>query len=224
MDLEKIMESNEKTVEKRIKEGYSLNGIERALEIGCIMRGFRSGGGLKVVRIEQNVTLKGYGEHPFVNHALYHANEDFLAGRRDYKDVYGGKYPHYLTGSRDVISPLDEWLRKGEKFNSFKVDDIVIFKLKGHREVETPEDIIWKLNEGEDNILWTHRGYTYETSNHFLAGSIAYSTKVIGCPEGKSEKGSGPWMYEITKTGKADNFYDAMGAAFKAEEKEVGGI
>ena len=77
--------------------------LEGALRKGNVIRAFLSGGRLRVVHIEKgrHGKLTGYGEHPNIEDALKHAAEDFAAGQRDYKKVYGekGLYPHYLSGS-----------------------------------------------------------------------------------------------------------------------------
>ena len=41
-----------------------LIGINKALKEGGRLHAFLSGSGLRVVRIEKNGKLKGYGEHP----------------------------------------------------------------------------------------------------------------------------------------------------------------
>jgi hypothetical protein len=91
--------------------------LEKALRAGNTMHAFRSGGGLRVIRIEkgQRGALKGYGEHPGVDEALQHAAEDYEAGHRDYSKVYSSKglYPHYLTGSSSSETELDAWIRQG---------------------------------------------------------------------------------------------------------------
>lgn len=38
-------------------------------------------------------------------------------GHREYSDVYGKIYPHYLTGTTDVSSNIDRWLLQGRSFD-----------------------------------------------------------------------------------------------------------
>lgn len=95
----------------------SYPNIDKALRDGCRVRGFRSGGGLRVIRVEDAAgQLKGYGEHPNVLEALTHADEDYAAGKRPYEEVYGKLYLHYLTGTTEVDSMLDGVLLRGGKF------------------------------------------------------------------------------------------------------------
>lgn len=108
-----------------------LHGIEQALKGGCRLHAFRSGGGLRVVRIEEAGTLKGYGEHPHVSEALIHANDDAVAGGREYSQVYGGAKPLYLTGSSVPESGLDDWLMHGNTFDAYSEADEFVFELKG---------------------------------------------------------------------------------------------
>lgn len=108
----------------------NLPGLEQALRDGCKVHAFRSGGGLRVIRITtKDGQLKGYGEHPQVEDALSHANEDFLAGGRPYQEVYGGSKPNYLTGSSEPTSPLDDWLLHGHTFDAWYDGVRVFFKL-----------------------------------------------------------------------------------------------
>jgi hypothetical protein len=99
---------------------FETEKIDEALEQGLSLRGFRSGGGLRVVRLEEHNSLKGYGEHPNLEEALRHLNEDYAAGGREYSDVYGPIHPHYLTGSSTPTSELDAHILGGNKFKAFK--------------------------------------------------------------------------------------------------------
>jgi hypothetical protein len=47
---------------KKRNKIMKLAGIEKALAEGCKVHAFCSGGGLRVVRIEKNGKLKGYGD------------------------------------------------------------------------------------------------------------------------------------------------------------------
>jgi len=197
------------------------SGIDTALREGCRLCAFRSGGGLRVVRIEQNGKLKGYGEHPHVEDALSHANEDFLAGGRPYSKVYGNTEPHYLTGSSTSTSPLDHWLLQGHTFDAWQNGDGVVFQLKGLTEVKIPEEILDEVLRTGAPATWEHRSYVYDiTRSYFPSGELCTRTRVINSPNGK-EKSTGLWAYYITKTGYGKDFWTAMESAFKAEEIEV---
>lgn len=214
------LRANEREVEKLVQENRHLTGIEKALQEGNRIHGFLSGGGLRVVRIELDGVLKGYGEHPSVDHALRHADEDFLAGGRDYNAVYGGKHLHYLTGSTGVTSPLDSWVRQGRTFDTYVRDGEVVLELHGYGETRTPQEVIKEVDEKRLPVTWASRGYTYETSkSRFPNGEPCHSTKIIDAPEGRS--GSDPWMYKIVKYGTGKSLTEALESAFKATEVEV---
>lgn len=216
----KPLRANERDVEKRIQENEPLNGIEKALQDGCNIHAFLSGGGLRVVRIEQYGVLKGYGEHPSIDHAIYHADDDFLAGGRDYKTVYGGEHLHYLTGSLSTTSPLDAWVRQGRTFDAYKRDGDVVFELHGYSETDIPPEVLKEVDEMGQTVTWRSRGYTYETSgSRFPNGKACHSTRVIEWPKGRD--GADPWMYKIVKTGAGKNFTEALEKAFEATEVEI---
>lgn len=120
-------------------------GIDQALERGNRLHGFLSGGGLRVIRLELDGELKGYGEHPNVDEALIHASEDFSAGGRDYYEVYGKLYPHYLTGSSEITSPLDGWLLRGRTIDAYRV-----YRGKVRVELTGMNKKIAETGEGQD--------------------------------------------------------------------------
>jgi len=197
-----------------------LKGLEKSLEEGCKLHGFRSGGGLRVIRLEQEGNLRGYGEHPNVEDALSHADEDFLAGGREYKTVYGKSKPHYLTGSQTVTSPLDGWLIQGKTIDAYMQEGEVVVELRGLARTETPEDIMEQVKQTEQPVTWQNRGYTFETRpSKFPNGEPCYSTSILESPEGRN--GADPWMYDIVKTGKGKGFFEALGKAIEAKEVEV---
>lgn len=196
-----------------------LSGIEKGLKEGCRLHGWRSGGGLRVITIEQAQTVRGYGEHPNVEDALSHANEDFLAGRRPYKDVYGKLKPLYLTGSMHATSPLDHWLLRGRTIDAYVQEGNVVVELRGYADTETPKQVIAKVNRTRRPVKWTQRGYTYETSQSRLPnGESCQNTRILKAPKGRD--GADPWMYRIVKTGRGKEVFKALQNAFKAEEVE----
>ena len=70
-------------------------GIDKALRNNLEVDIFRSGGGLRVVRIEDYKKLKGYGEHPNLKDALRKSSKNYL--KKPQFNI------HYLTGSFKLI-------------------------------------------------------------------------------------------------------------------------
>lgn len=198
----------------------SLATLEKGLRAGLKMHAFRSGGGLRVVRLEnKKKSLKGYGEHYAVEVALDHLAEDYEAGQRNYNDVYGEDklYPHYLTGSSGANSQLDHWLLRGCTFDAYEAEGEIVFELHGYEDTQHPEGVEERARAGEV-IQWSNRGYVYESaSSNFCGGGV--STRIVSSPEGKNS-GSDPWMYEIVKTGRAPTLAQAIEAAYEAPSVE----
>lgn len=199
------------------KEQPDFPGIHKALKEGNKMHAFMSGGGLRVV----SFSGVGYGEHPNIEEALKHLEEDYLAGGRPYEKVYGKLYPHYLTGSTLPTSNLDSWIREGRTFDCWQAGDDVIFQLKGLVNTNIPSERREAVMRTGIPVIWETRGYTYRITRERLpSGDLCTSAKVINSPEGRRD-GADPWMYRITKTGRGQNFWDAVKKAFEAEEIEV---
>lgn len=192
-------------------------GINAALDAGCRLHAFLSGGGLRVLRLELNGKLKGYGEHPNVEDALTHVSEDYLAGGRAYNEVYGGTHPHYMTGSSSSSTRLDSWLLRGATFDAWQEGDDIVFQFKGSGENKSPEDLSQKV-QNEGTVTWTSkRGVIYEaTPTRFASGEMGTSTRVVSSPEGVR-----PWMWHTTRTGRGKDFFGALAKAFEAEPVEV---
>lgn len=201
-----------------------LSGIELALNQGHRLHGFRSGGGLRVIRLELEGRLTGYGEHPSADEALVHVDEDFLAGGRDYHEVYGKLYPHYLTGGRKITSPLDGWLLQGHTVDAYRTDEgTVRVELTGLTETRPLQEVLDQAKTLRKPIEWMDRGYTYETRYNphlFANGGEGFSTRIISEPEGKNEH-SASWMYYRTKIGEGNNFNEALDRAFEAPDREI---
>jgi len=92
-----------------------LDHIDSALKDGCHLVGFCPATKLRVVRVLRSRVEVGYGEHPHIQDALSHLNEDIAAGGRDYDEVYGKIKPCYITGSLEASSTLDDWLIQDER-------------------------------------------------------------------------------------------------------------
>ena len=104
-------------------KGYA--GIERALQKGLRLDVFRSGGGLRVVRLElkENYGLKGYGEHYHLSYALRMASQNFLKGRKMLKSKY-------LTGTSQTENPLDSLVCQGYNLSGKKDGGDIRLELK----------------------------------------------------------------------------------------------
>lgn len=210
----------------------SLATMEEHLRKGLRMHAFRSGGGLRVVRMEDRsiketdedygpgFSLQGYGEHYCVEVAFDHTAEDLKAGHQPYNKQYGEDgHTHYLSGTLTPNSQLDLWLLQGHMFDAYVDKDEVVFELHGYEETEYPEGVEKRALAGEV-VLWENRGYIYETKlSNFRGSAPGTSTSVVKSPEGK-RSGSDPWMYKIIKTGRASTLILAIEAAFKAPSIE----
>ncbi len=208
---------------------FDISAIEQALRDGCRLHTFRSGGGLRVVRIENNEgELKGYGEHPAIMDALVHANQDCIDGHIPYEKQYGenGKYVHYLTGSTHSSTELDQWVKQGYTFDAYykTKDGCFVVELKGYEREDVPKDVQERVRNTRNPEVWKNekRGYEFLSEPFIFPGNgeLGVSTKVVSSPAGK-EKGD-PFMYEIIKIGySAMNLWEAVGNAFVAENVET---
>ncbi len=197
-----------------------LNNLDSALLAGATLHGFRSGGGLRVFRVERDGDDLGYGEHPAASDALAHVN---LWLEQDpaptYKEFYGGKFPHYLTGSTHSSDRLDAWLRQGHTVDAHHSSDGVVVELRGCEHVELPEEIKQQIDAGSPAVEWTHRGYTFLiTPMRFPNGERGTSMKTTFVPEGK--RAIDATFYNVVKTGSGATFLEAVAAAFSAESCE----
>lgn len=191
--------------------------ISAALQAGGRLHAFLSGGGLRVVRIDQGGKPLGYGEHPDVEEALSHLEEDTAAGGRPYGEVYGGSKPHYLTGSNSTSSDLDAWLRQGKKFDAWFEDGQFVFELRGMKQTEIPKDVVSRVVETGREETWKDaRGYTYK-SGRSQGGGV--TTKVDDMPVGGSNMRA--WMYDVTRICRAATLEEAMAKVWGAEEVEA---
>jgi hypothetical protein len=194
--------------------GY-MEVLSGALKQGVTLHAFLSGGGLRVVSLSRGGADVGYGEHPNVEDALSHAAEDFTAGGRPYKQVYGKSKPAYLTGSRTATSELDLWIRQGRTVDARMSEDGAIeVVLSGLKHQKLPEDVRDQVSAGAI-VRWRARGRLFESKSQW--GGC--STDCIERPEGG--KDSEDWMYPITRTGRGKGLEQAVGEALKASEVEV---
>lgn len=197
-----------------------LQGIHTALQQGLRLRAFLSGGGLRVIRLEDgNENLKGYGEHPLVNDALMLAEEDFLAGGRPYKEVYGKKYTHYMTGTTEAPTRLDEWLLRGRSFNAWWENEEFVVELHGTQDVRPPKELIKQVEETGQSVEWEQRGYKYLTSPYTFPGNGEKGTSMrcLNPPPSSIDH----LVYNFTQTGRDKTLLEALNNAFKGPQVEV---
>jgi hypothetical protein len=171
--------------------------------------------------LEKGGKLLGYGEHPYIEEALRHADEDTEAGGRPYAEVYGGKYDHYLTGSSTPSSDLDRWVRQGRTFDViFDTYCGYVAKMVSMEQADLPQEVEQRVTKTGVKETFVNRGFTYEASRiTFASGVFGTSVKTIGCPEGKDKSLS--WMWDAVRTGYGDTIMKALEAALVAEPQEV---
>ena len=198
------------------RETSTMTTPEQALFDGHQMRAFISGGGLRVIRIEdEQGSLVGYGEAPQVEDALNHASENYTT-RETYQQQYSGenaRYPHYLTGTTEISSPLDGWIRRGHGFKAYADGEEIVVELSGTRRYpQVPSSVYYALGYSTDTITIIERGVSYRLTGD---GHGMTSMEVVDNPDGKD-----PYYWRITKTGREATLRGAIDSAFSAEEVE----
>jgi len=174
--------------------------------------GFRSGGGLRVFRIDNGNKCVAYGEHPNAMEALALLARDSTVGGRVYGKVYGALHPHYLTGSSTPDGELDKWILQGNTIDAHVTEGIVTVVLSGYGEFHSPPNLyeISRKQLGKA-IVHTNRGFTFETTSS--------STRCVGTPEGRAEHLA--WMWHEARTGTGASFFEALATAFVAVPVET---
>jgi len=201
----------------------NLGGVELALMNGCCLHSWRSGGGLRVVRLDKDGKGYGYGEHPYIDVALQHANEDYLAGGRDYHKVYGELYDHYLTGAFPTgEDELDSWVYQGQDFDAWYEDGQFVVELRGWEQWQIPKDIQeYVLKTKKPRIFTTGRGWELECSIYeFANGELGVQTQRV---RQSVDKDGDPFMWKIKKVGKSNSLVESIQLALKSEGEEVEG-
>lgn len=179
--------------------------ITTALQGEAKLHGFRSGGGLRVLRLGDF-----YGEAPTFEDALALLADDIRAGGRDYADVYGKLVPHYVTGNCAASSPVDLVLLRGCCVDAWREGVDVVATLGGYEELQVPADVCVRVDEGE-SVTWEARGRRY-LSRPAFGGGISTS-----CIEG----GLGAHRWPTLRTGRGATLAAALAAALAAPAAEV---
>jgi len=178
--------------------------ITAALQGEAKLHGFRSGGGLRVLR------LGGfYGEAPTFEGALALLADDIRAGGRDYAEVYGKLVPHYLTGDCAASSPVDQVLLRGCCVDAWRESAEVVATLGGHEELQVPADVAARAEAGE-RVEWEARGRRY-------VSTFGYGGTVTRGPDGDSDA----FLWSTLRTGRGATLAQALAAAQAAPAVEV---
>lgn len=196
----------------------ALPTIEGYLRRGAKLRAFLSGGGLRVVRVSDTKgSLIGYGEHPHIEDALTHTADDLCAGGRPYREVYGGKYPCYLTGASTPSTPLDAHVRSGGKVRAYFRGGWFFVVLEGYEHAPIPDDIHKRAISGETFKWSSPRGFLYEFSPmRFCSGEPGYSIHTLYAPPLRDSS-----FYHVEQVGMGETLADAIEEALKAHPEEV---
>lgn len=209
------MSEEQPTLDPSFQSAASLEAILRK---GPRLHAFLSGGGLRVVRIERvepgekRGALVGYGEHPYIEHALNHAAEDYAAGGRPYREVYGGKYDHYLTGSSTPSSQLDAHIRQGRAMDAFYARGWFRVELPALLREEYPKELLERAFAGE-TVEWSSpRGIRFQ----FVPDGIGCTVRPVSNPLNR-ETGH----YHAVRRGMGLTLVEAIENALRAEHEEA---
>jgi hypothetical protein len=130
--------------------------IEKALRKGYPLHGFRSSGGLRVLRMDKSDEDRFYAEAPNLRESLRILNDDIKASGREYSKVYGKKEPHYLTGAyASELDVLDEWVCKGLKFDIKFENDMFVIDMSTKEDIKIPQTILDEVYENKETIYWS---------------------------------------------------------------------
>lgn len=189
----------------------SLSLIEADLrKNGGKVHGFRSGGGLRVLRIDRAKGKSYYAEAPQFDEALIHLAEDIEAGGRTYKQAYGGIYPHYWTGDSKPSSEVDgKFLLQGRAVDVTFEDGKFVATSIVLEHVKAPEGYEERAQAGE-TLRWKSRGFEYEIrGSSFPNGEKCTTTSVVS---GRKKNGADPWFVNQLYSAEADTIEQALGS------------
>lgn len=168
---------------------------DKALRDGNMIHAFRSGGGLRVVRIEEGHKrgrLLGYGEHFNIETAFAYADRD-LVNHIEYEKFYGKVVPHYLTGSCSPSSILDHWILKGYTFDIKFLEGNFVFEAEFKRDVRPSKEIQQEVIDTGKSIHWTFKDRKYISERVSYNGGKTYgcSSSCLTVPTGYNY-----WVWE----------------------------
>ena len=198
--------------------------IEQGLRDGHSLHGFRSGGGLRVVYMENDKhETVAYGEAPHIEEALQHAALDYSLGHETYEQQYSGeqaRYPHYLTGDTEASSLLDEKMRGGMKIEARRDprnNDIAV-ALSGMKHApEIPAGLEDFVTSTGNPTTFEERGIVYGARRIYSAsGDVGMEIHVLANPHNRRTN-----FYDYAKIAAGPTFVEAVAAAFEAPEVEL---
>lgn len=197
--------------------------IEEALRKGGHLHAFRSGGGLRVLRIEKprHGELLAYGEHPELSEAFRITADDYKAGGREYGDVYGNIEENYLTGSYSQEDELEKAVLNGASFDAYEKGGHIVFEIHNMEIYRTPEDIVKRASIGGETVTWTDdRGVTRRASpSRFPNGERCCSIITVSVPEGMQPQRDHIW--DVVRRATALTLEEALAAAVVTKKEEV---
>jgi hypothetical protein len=175
----------------------NLEIVENALRGGAKLKGFLSGGGLRVLRVEDELgILVGYGEHPHASAAFRILADDIVAGGRDYEAVYGPIETHYLTGSSLAEDQVDAWFHRGYSFRMVGNEKLIALELSGFAQHKTPPEMEAAALAGATVRYEDARGLLYESKPYtFPNGDKGVTTRCVWHPPLMDK--SDIWMWRI---------------------------
>ncbi len=149
---------------------------------GVKLHGFRSGGGLRALRLEEEGRLIAYGEGPTFEGALAILEEEAEVGPRPYGEVYGEIHPLYYTGQSTPSSEQDLILLQGGNVDAEASAEGVRVVFSISKERTYPPDLGARARNGEvlqvtiDRVLCEFGPIT------FANGTQGYCVKPLGKP------------------------------------------
>lgn len=205
------------------KEMPALSAVEDSLGQGFRLHAFLSGAGLRCVSLSRNGKQRAYGEHPHIDQALSLLEQDVLPGGQTYEHVYGGKNPHYLTGSSLSTSNIDYWVRRGNTIDVWRDEGDFVCSLEGYEHDERMPEWVrqWTCaRPGQPMWYGDDRGFLRKCiflRHLFPNGEDGHELEIIQKPKEKSDS----YFYKIIKTGRGKTVWEAIIAALKAPSREL---
>ena len=149
--------------------------------------------------------------------AFRHADEDYLAGGRPYKKVYGKLYDQYYTDSFMSDCAMDQFVKSGYNIDLKKsVDEKVFLTAHWTERIDIPKNIKNKILVNYETIFWNSDGRIFESKPEFFpSGDIGFSTKYILGP--KSKLGNNEYQRDV----KIGIIADTVDETLKLAEKEL---